>query len=202
MPVHESQTAKLEHVNVEFWGSNLGEGNFALSLLSSTNNNTYKALRLISDDYTFNVLYVVWCTNERELYDMNVDSGQNNNIAVNFTTSGQNRMLSGETARNPIGKDHNDVLSMQSRLDALLMVLKTCKGDVCVHPWKVMFPDGSVSSLKDAMDHKYDQFFTSIPKIDFAGCAQGYIRALEGPGQDLGNVSAYDPNHAHMFYDS
>jgi hypothetical protein len=31
-------------------------------------NNTYKVLRLIEEDH--NVAYFVWCTGERELYDM------------------------------------------------------------------------------------------------------------------------------------
>ena len=33
-------------------------------------NNTYKALRIIGDDY--NLYYSVWCTNEHELYDLKV----------------------------------------------------------------------------------------------------------------------------------
>jgi len=35
-------------------------------------NNTYKGLRLIGDDY--DLAYMVWCTNEHELYDMKVGS--------------------------------------------------------------------------------------------------------------------------------
>jgi hypothetical protein len=33
-------------------------------------NNTYKALRIISEHYNFH--YAVWCTNEHELYDLKV----------------------------------------------------------------------------------------------------------------------------------
>lgn len=33
-------------------------------------NNTYKALRLIGNDYDLS--YTVWCTNEHELYDLKV----------------------------------------------------------------------------------------------------------------------------------
>jgi N-acetylglucosamine-6-sulfatase len=33
-------------------------------------NNTYKALRVIGQNY--NLYYSVWCTNEHELYDMTV----------------------------------------------------------------------------------------------------------------------------------
>jgi hypothetical protein len=33
-------------------------------------NNTYKALRVIGENY--NLYYSVWCTNEHELYDLSV----------------------------------------------------------------------------------------------------------------------------------
>ena len=33
-------------------------------------NNTYKAMRIVSDEY--NLFYSVWCTNQKELYDMTV----------------------------------------------------------------------------------------------------------------------------------
>jgi hypothetical protein len=33
-------------------------------------NNTYKAVRVLSEDY--NLLYLVWCNNEHELYDLMV----------------------------------------------------------------------------------------------------------------------------------
>lgn len=32
--------------------------------------NSYKAARIVSDEY--NIYYVVWCTNEHELYDVSV----------------------------------------------------------------------------------------------------------------------------------
>lgn len=37
---------------------------------ADTPNNTYKFLRIIGDSYS--LAYSVWCTNEHELYDMNV----------------------------------------------------------------------------------------------------------------------------------
>jgi hypothetical protein len=33
-------------------------------------NNTYKTVRVMGEGY--NLMYTVWCTNEHELYDMNV----------------------------------------------------------------------------------------------------------------------------------
>ncbi|KAK5075873.1 hypothetical protein LTR70_005525 [Exophiala xenobiotica] len=70
---------KTEHINIEFWGSNLGEGDergFSGILVSP--NNMYKGLRLIGDDY--DLAYMVWCTNEHELYDMKTDPGQMVNL--------------------------------------------------------------------------------------------------------------------------
>jgi N-acetylglucosamine-6-sulfatase len=72
IPVTEemlSTNEKSEHVNIEFWGEYLVEGNtfFGQSYFP---NNTYKHVRVIGDDY--DLAYAVWCTNEHELYDMAV----------------------------------------------------------------------------------------------------------------------------------
>ena len=56
-----------EHVNIEYWGSALGEGKYDPYVVS---NNTYKGLRLIGKDYNF--YYSVWCSGEHELYDLSV----------------------------------------------------------------------------------------------------------------------------------
>lgn len=63
----------------------------------------------------------------------------------------------------PAGLGH-----LQTRLDALLLVLKTCVGDVCRFPWKTIFPDGSVSSLADALDSAFDGYFTDLPKVKYS----------------------------------
>lgn len=171
-------TIKQEHINVEFWGSQLGEGQYGASLVPLANNDTYKALRLLSAD--FNLAYVAWCTNERELYEMNSDPYQVINLA--------NAVTVGSTA--PYN-NANYIKRLQDRVDTLLMVTKTCKGKDCVQPWRVVHSDGAVNSLKDAMDPKYDTFYRNQPKITFLRCAQGYIRELEGPGADRGDVKAY-----------
>lgn len=38
-------------------------------------NNTYKALRVVGDEYSF--YYSIWCNNEHELYDMKVRNNKN-----------------------------------------------------------------------------------------------------------------------------
>ena len=87
IPLDEDSLASPEsgeHVNVEFWGHAIPEGKYAkigndslpnigndLSTpATAVRNNTYKALRVIGDGY--NLLYVVWCFGEKELYDLNV----------------------------------------------------------------------------------------------------------------------------------
>lgn len=76
--LHDDSTVGLakrrEHVNVEYWGWALSEGKWGFNGGDDRNilNNTYKALRVISDEY--NLYYSIWCTNEHELYDLNVST--------------------------------------------------------------------------------------------------------------------------------
>lgn len=67
------------------------------------------------------------------------------------------------------------------RLDALMMVLKTCKDKVCVHPWRTLHPDGKVNDLKEALDQKYDSFYEEQPKMSFSSCLDAYY--LENENQ-------------------
>lgn len=66
---------KHEHINVEFWdGVHYSPtGHVSSNFLSHNGyyfNGTYKSLRLRSGAYSF--YYSVWCTHEKEFYDMNV----------------------------------------------------------------------------------------------------------------------------------
>ncbi|PVI05897.1 putative arylsulfatase [Periconia macrospinosa] len=162
MPItpEEHANAKTEHVNIELWGGNLGEGEYRIPV--PTLRNTYKALRIVAEDYEYT--YIVWCTNEHELYDMKVDPGQMDNL---WDTENDDCDFPPER--------------LQPRLDALLMVLKSCKGDVCVHPWKSIHPLGNVNTLKDAMSPEFDAFYASQPEVSFSECAMGYFPSAEGP---------------------
>lgn len=74
------------------------------------------------------------------------------------------------------------VAKVAARLDALLLVLKSCKGDGCVRPWLALHPDGSVASLADALDAQFDDFYEKQQvKVSFDWCEQGYISEAEGP---------------------
>lgn len=58
-------------------------------------------------------------------------------------------------------------LKLIDRLDALLVVLKRCRGDACRLPWQQLFPQGRVKSLHDALNPKYDEYFSSLPKFSY-----------------------------------
>ena len=72
-----------------------------------------------------------------------------------------------------------------NRLDALLMVLKTCKGRQCTHPWESLFPTGQVRCLSDALEPQYDHYFEQqLERVRFDRCEKGYIVESEGPMWD------------------
>ncbi|KAH8678465.1 arylsulfatase precursor [Xylariales sp. PMI_506] len=155
-----------EHVNVEFWGMGVIEGKYTPRGWDVAGdfgiNNTYKALRIIGEGY--NLFYMVWCTNEHELYDMTNDPVQMINLY------GRSANISGW-----------DADQLTARVDALLLTLKTCKGRVCTHPWETLHPQGDVHDLRDAMNSTYDEFYTQQQsKVTFSACKMGYLPAYEG----------------------
>jgi N-acetylglucosamine-6-sulfatase len=76
------------------------------------------------------------------------------------------------------------------RLDALLVVLKTCKTASCIHPWAEHHPTASsssstsseakVQSLLQALHPQYDAYYTHYPKVGFSSCELGYLPSAEG----------------------
>jgi N-acetylglucosamine-6-sulfatase len=72
------------------------------------------------------------------------------------------------------------------RLDALLMVTKSCKGHTCVHPWSVIHPARNVQTLKEALDTRFDNFYSSVSAaVSFEKCELGYILESEGPQEAI-----------------
>jgi hypothetical protein len=76
-----------------------------------------------------------------------------------------------------------------ARLDSLLLVLKSCKGQVCVKPWEALHPRGEVTSLRDALDARYDKFYEveQATRVYFDECVRGYLLDAEGPQFDYEN---------------
>jgi hypothetical protein len=162
-----SSSNKSELVNVEFWNS--GHSTPIGFKKEEYYNNTYKALRLMNDDQSF--FYSTWCTGEREFYDMKTDSQQmDNRLASNSDSNA--------AAKEYYGRPENELIN---RLDAMLMVTKSCKQDSCRDPWATLFPSGQVSNIQDAMNATYDTFFENQPKISFSSCIQGHVVDEEGP---------------------
>lgn len=160
-----SNTKKNEIVQVELWGSKsheptgFGDRPFY--------NNTYKALRMLSNNYNF--YYSTWCTGAHEFHDMTTDLVQMNNLL-------------GPNAGNVSVEYYDRPLEqLINRLDAVLMVTKSCKQDSCRNPWGVMFPNGEVDDLTTAMATTYDSFFENQPKVQFEECTAGYLEEFETP---------------------
>ncbi|GKT61402.1 hypothetical protein ColTof4_01483 [Colletotrichum tofieldiae] len=159
-----------EHVAVEYWGTAIAEGRvggFDGNGQIVMANNTYKAIRLKSQRR--NLYYAVWCTNEHELYDLQTDPHQMNNLypAVRPAAAWLERLV--------------------ERLDSLMMVMKSCKGVTCRQPWDVLHPpktvkDGDrVRSLDDALHPRFDAFYAAQARVSFSRCEPGYIPSSEGP---------------------
>ncbi|KAJ5711716.1 hypothetical protein N7488_005872 [Penicillium malachiteum] len=149
-----------EHVNIEHWGVASPEGKygkygdhnrFGNKTGTATSRNTYKGLRLQSD--ALSLYYSVWC----HAYNGQHDPFQINNFMENGVVS---MISTHEIGDRPLEEVVN-------RLDALLMVLKTCKTHSCVKPWERLHPKGDVKSLKDALMPGFDAFYSGQPKVSF-----------------------------------
>lgn len=68
-----------------------------------------------------------------------------------------------------------------SRIDALLMVLKSCYGKECHEPWNTLHGSSKVKNLRQALDSEYDAFYDDQPRVSFSSCEMGYLKAAEGP---------------------
>lgn len=181
-----------EHVNVEFWGRARPEGRYdhvghAPSGLGrpSFQNNTYKALRIIGEGYS--LLYTVWCTGEKECYDSILDPGQVKNLfGAELQHLAQDYKLEGASFEKVVG-----------RLEALLLVLKSCKAHSCRKPWETLHPGGHVATLRDALNARFDTFYMEQPKVSFSSCPMGHIVSEEGPQEPNVWMDGGVP-HAHQ----
>jgi hypothetical protein len=72
-----------------------------------------------------------------------------------------------------------------ARLDSLLFILKSCKGERCVNPWGALHPDKNVETLKQALSPRFDSFYEHEQvRIKYTRCEAGYILDAEGPQFD------------------
>lgn len=154
----------------EYWVTAVEEGKYGTSLRE---NSTYRTLRIHDEaDNSLTYSYSVWCTGERELYDLTTDRYQVRNLLAEHNEAGPFAQID---TLSP------DLERVTNRVDGLMLVLKTCEGAPCGAPWATLFPKGEVKSLAEALDAKYDKYFTSLPKVKFDQCALGYQARREHP---------------------
>ncbi|TPX15448.1 uncharacterized protein E0L32_004428 [Thyridium curvatum] len=150
-----------ETLNVEFWGLCIVEAPNAAELGVPFKKNSYKTLRIVGSDESW--LYSYWCTGEVELYNTAKDPYELTNLALNPTP---------------------EVQQLLNRLNAILLVTKSCEGGTCRQPWGLLQPNdkpNEIVSLKQAMDPKYDVFFAKFPKVNFKECLAVQDVANEQP---------------------
>lgn len=148
-----------ELLNVEFWGG----CHFEAPPFTSYPENSYKTLRII-DEADQSWLYAKWCSGDEELYDTSNDPYELENLAVTRANDTETRRLI-------------------DRLNALLMVTKSCSEETCRNPWSILQPPSAsnttdtsnsavavISNLRDAMDPAHDVFFAGFPRVAFAEC--------------------------------
>ncbi|KAG9812491.1 Arylsulphatase, partial [Aureobasidium melanogenum] len=167
--LNDTTSTRGEHVNVEFWGIGLPEGKFGIAEPYgglSYPNNTYKALRLVSANYS--LYYSVWCTGEHEFYDLHSDPSQMHNFFAD-PKLGKDFSLAGRSWQQVI-----------YRLDALLLILKTCKTTTCIKPWSSLHNNSDVQTLAQALNPEFDPYYIKYPKVGFSSCELGYIPEAEG----------------------
>ena len=127
--------------------------------------------------------YSVWCTGERELYDLIEDPEQLHNLLAPLNSLGAfapfNSKLDGHMILN------KTAIRLLHRLDALMLVLKTCIGKACADPYSELLSHRSqrlgTSGFADLLDPDLDEYFARLPKVSFKACDLGYHRALEQP---------------------
>ncbi|RSL54646.1 hypothetical protein CEP53_007378 [Fusarium sp. AF-6] len=75
---------------------------------------------------------------------------------------------------------------VKSRLNALLLVTKSCAEASCRDPWSVIQPPRQrrgkkVKTLDDAMDPAFDDFYSSFPLVNIEECLTYQLAKNEGP---------------------
>ncbi|KAI0470070.1 arylsulfatase [Xylariaceae sp. FL0804] len=137
-----------ESIGVEYWGKAGIEAPSAGELGSPFLNTTYKTVRIIGDEQAW--VYTVWCNGDKELYNTADDPYEITNLAAT-NASANSRVL--------------------NRLNALLMVVKSCEQNACRDPWSLLTPNNAtLTSLTQALNADYDTFFEDFDQVTFGTC--------------------------------
>lgn len=114
---------------------------------------------------------------------MQADPYQMNNMYTSTssnTTNGTSPTYSSSITIT-VGSCTVPITKLEDRLDSLVFILKTCTGKACSDPWNALLPNSGVATLEEALDSKFDEFFASLPRVEYNWCAEGYILDAEGP---------------------
>lgn len=153
-----------ESLNVEYWGLVGIEAPSGPQLGGSYRNNTYKTIRVVGTEQ--NWAYAVWCNGQTELYNITADPYELSNLARG----------------DKVTTEHQRLIN---RLNALLMVTKSCEQERCRDPWAQLDPTNSstttLTSLVAAMDSGYDDYFSKFEKVSFDTCMQYQYADNETP---------------------
>ena len=163
-----------ELAHLEFWGPLNQEGYFGnLGVDYQKNLQIYKALRVQGDGY--NIMYSVWCQDAaHELYDMSWDAYQMTNLHPLAPAEEGEQNAYDRGMRTLLGRPIEQVIH---RLDALVLVEKTCAGIQCREPWAQLQPNASVHNLLDALDERHDAFYNhsyAVARVGWLQCYKGY----------------------------
>ncbi|KAI0146388.1 arylsulfatase [Xylariaceae sp. FL1272] len=150
-----------ESINIEYWGNAGIEAPSAGKLGSPFADTSYKAIRLLGTEQSW--VYTVWCSGDKELYNTAADPYELVNLAQNASSA-----------------------RLVNRLNALLMVTKSCEQNSCRDPWALLQPkvgEGTVrlTSLTQAMNGTYDSFFADFQKVSFDTCLAVQLESNETP---------------------
>lgn len=168
----ETRGHELSHL--EFWGPLKQEGFFnTIGVNDSKNLQIYKALRVQGQGY--NLMYSVWCQDAaHELYDMSWDRYQMTNLHPLAPAEEGQANAFHKGMQDLLGRPVEQVIH---RLDALVLVEKTCVGIECREPWRQLQPNETVNNLLDALDERFDAFYNhsyNIAKVGWQQCYTGY----------------------------
>jgi hypothetical protein len=176
-----------ESTHLEFWGPFHQEGMFrSIDVALRENLNIYKALRLHGRDY--NLMYSVWCQNKsHELYDMTWDQYQMTNLHPDAPAESNSTNAYHRGMNTLLGRPIEQVIY---RLDALVLVQKSCVADTCREPWKQLHPNGGVTTLAGALNEQYDEMYENsynVAKVGWKQCFNGLTAGNSSTLYELAN---------------
>lgn len=104
-------------------------------------------------------------------------------------TAGLNQQDDPYEIHNLMAHPNEETKRLVDRLNAMLLVTKSCAMDTCRDPWQILqaeygrmnSTEMSITSLAQAMDPTYDSFFASLPVVRIEECLMFQEAGNEAP---------------------